>query len=76
MALWSSLANKGCWSLRVYQRLAVVLAGPVHTIYSCILKLGQWPEQWRLSGVCSIYKNKDPAVYMNYRPISIIDVLS
>ena len=48
----------------------------MHTIYSRMLTLGQWPSQWRLSAVCPIYKKKDPAVYTNYRPISLLDVLS
>ena len=61
---------------RVYQHLATVLSGPMYIIYNRMLKLGQWPAQWRLSAVCPIYKKKDSAVYTNYRPISLLDVLS
>ena len=38
--------------------------------------LGQWTKQWKHSAVCPIFKKKDPAVFTNYRPISLIDVLS
>ena len=63
-------------SPRVYKHLASVLAHPLHIIFSRMLKLGKWPRQWRLSAVCPIFKKKDPSIFTNYRPISLIDVPS
>ena len=63
-------------SPRVYQRLSSVLALPLYRLYTRMLKTGQWPKQWRQSAVCPIYKKKDPAVFTNYRPISLLDILT
>ncbi|ELU00724.1 hypothetical protein CAPTEDRAFT_40163, partial [Capitella teleta] len=61
-------------SLRVYQRLSLVLAVPLHFVYTRMFRRGQWPKQWRHSAICPIYKKKDPALFSNYRPISLLDV--
>ncbi len=63
-------------SPRVYQKLSSALSNPLHTLYTRMIKLGQWPKQWRKSVICPIFKKKDPAVYTNYRPISLLDVPS
>jgi hypothetical protein len=44
-------AGPNAISPRIYQHLARELSGPMHTIYSRMLKLGQWPVQWRQSAL-------------------------
>ncbi|ELT88395.1 hypothetical protein CAPTEDRAFT_76398, partial [Capitella teleta] len=53
-----------------------VLYIPLITIYQRMFQLGQWPSSWKHSAACPIFKKKDPAEYINYRLISLIDVPS
>ena len=63
-------------SPKVYKKISRAISEPIYAIYKRMLQLGVWPNQWKHSAICPIYKRKDPATYTNYRPISLIDVLS
>jgi hypothetical protein len=72
----SKASGPNALSPAAYKNLSRALSHPLHTIYSRMMQLGQWPRQWKHSAICPIFKKKDPAVYENYRPISLIDVPS
>ena len=47
----------------------------VHIINNCI-KTGTFPNQWKIARVCPIPKVKNPSEPKDFRPISILPVLS
>ena len=61
---------------RFLKSFAPELAPSLCTIFNSSLTQAVFPNQWKLSNVCPIWKNKgsksDPS---NYRPISIIPIL-
>ena len=63
-------------SPRVYKSLSRALYRPLHALFERMIQLGRWPHSWKHSAICPIFKKKDPAIYTNYRPISLIDILS
>ena len=46
--------------------------------YICNLSLtqGVFPDELKLANVLPLYKNEDPYVFNNYRPVSLLNVLS
>ena len=40
------------------------------------LSLGKFPDQWKLVNVCPVYKSDDPTLPKNYRPISLLCIIS
>jgi len=65
----------GCFPM-FFQRTASVLAPKLSTLFRKLLRLGEFPLQWRMADVTPIPKGPMSALVSNYRPISITPVLS
>ena len=52
------------------------LAYPLSLIFKLIYKTGTIPTQWKLSNVVSIHKKGDDKDVKNYRPISLLCIVS
>lgn len=48
------------------------LAGPLHHLFTLILREENYPDIWKISRVCPVFKNGDHMDVSNYRPISIL----
>jgi len=55
---------------------ADTLALPLSIIYSLCVKEGTFPESWKLANVVPIHKNGPTTNASNYRPISLLSVIS
>ena len=49
-----------------------VFVQPLTTIFNIIIKTCTFPEQWKISGICPVYKKGSKTMIENYRPIAII----
>ena len=52
------------------------LAIPLKLIYDNILTTGIFPNQWKEANVTPIHKKNDKQIITNYRPISLLPILS
>ncbi|XP_063901620.1 uncharacterized protein LOC135121244 [Zophobas morio] len=50
-----------------------IFAGPLKVIFNNIIKSCMFPEQWKISRVCPIFKQGDKSVISKYRPVAIIN---
>ena len=49
---------------------------PIRIIFETCLKTGIYPNKWKMSNVCPIHKKKSKNDKSNYRPISLLPILS
>ena len=49
---------------------------PIRIIFETCLKTGIYPDKWKMSNVCPIHKKKSKNDKSNYRPISLLPILS
>ena len=59
-----------------FQSTAFVLAPELSRLFRRLLRCGEFPLEWRIADVTPIPKGPLSALVCNYRPISIISVLS
>jgi len=52
------------------------IASPLRDLFSYSLRSGKVPTQWKLAHVCAVFKKADPQEVSNYRPISLLSVVS
>ena len=52
------------------------LAVPIRCIFLNILKTGTFPTQWKRANVTPVHKKLDKQKVENYRPISLLPILS
>ena len=52
------------------------IASPVCRLFNLSLSLGKFPNQWKLANVCPVYESDDPTLPKNYRPISLLCIIS
>ena len=45
-------------------------------MFNLSLSLGKFPDQWKLANACPVYKSDDSTLSKNYRPISLLCVVS
>ena len=63
-------------SPRVLRRCAEVLAPPLALIFRAILHDSKWPRAWKVSHVVPVHKKGSRSVTDNYRPVSLLSVVS
>ena len=72
--------NKGVgWdgvSPRVIKGVAREIAGPLSAFYNYCIREGHYPACFKVARVVPVYKGEDPTQFSNYRPVSVLPVLS
>ena len=63
-------------SPRLLRQCADELAGPLATLFNHCLQTSTWPKAWRTSNVVPVHKKGGKSVVKNYRPVSLLSVLS
>ena len=55
---------------------APVISKSLTSLFNASLKLGQFPQEWKEANVTPVPKNGDNELVTNYRPVSILPVVS
>ena len=63
-------------SHRLLHESVKYISQPLCTIFNRSLKLGIFPDTWKLANIAPIYKSKETNLIKNYRPISLLSCLS
>ena len=63
-------------STKVLQVAAPAVAQPLIKIFNKSIVLGQFPSEWKAARVMPVFKNGQRTMLDNYRPISILPVVS
>ena len=74
----------GKWLLRgpdgisstIPRNTATSISSKLTTLFNLSLRLGKVPSQWKVSNVIQILKSGDPSNASNYRPISLLSLVS
>ena len=53
-----------------------VLAKPLSQLFNFSLSAGVFPDQWKIARIAPIYKGGHSDIRSNYRPISVLPVIS
>ena len=61
---------------RVIKGVARELAGSLSRLYNCCLREGYYPSCFKVARVVPVFKGGDPTEFSNYRPVSVLPVLS
>ena len=64
------------FSAQVIKSAHLFLTEPLVFICNLSLSTGKFPDQLKIAKVIPLYKNDDPKVYSNYRPVSVLPVIS
>ena len=72
--------NKGMgWdgvSPRVIKAVSAEIAGPLSGFLNYCMREGHYPGCFKVARVVPVYKGEDPTQFANYRPVSVLPVLS
>ena len=63
-------------SPRVIKAVARELSGPLSRLFNCCMREGYYPESFKVARVVPVFKSEDPIQFSNYRPVSVLPVLS
>lgn len=63
-------------SPRLLRRCAPELSNPLAALFNHCLDNSVWPEAWKVSNVVPIHKKNSKSEVKNYRPVSLLPVLS
>ena len=58
------------------KKCAAVLAEPLSIIYNRCFETGTWPTSWKCSHVVPVHKKGSKSVLKNYRPVSLLPIIS
>jgi hypothetical protein len=61
---------------KLLRELAHVLCKPLKQIFSLSLRAGYFPSSWKIADVVAIHKKKSKSEPGNYRPISLLAIMS
>ena len=53
-----------------------MITEPLTYVYNSSPTQGVFPDELKLANVLPLYKNDDPYAFSNYRPVSLLNVLS
>ena len=60
---------------RIPKELAIPLSKSLCSLFNVSLAKGIFPEVWKHANVTPLYKNDDPSLVCNYRPISLLSTV-
>ena len=60
----------------VLKEISSEISLPLQGLFNFSLRSGKVPRQWKIANVCAIYKKSDPQDVSNYRPVSLLSVVS
>ena len=63
-------------SPRVIKAVAGQLAGPLSRLINLCIREGKYPQDFKVARIVPIFKSEDPTQFSNYRPVSVLPVLS
>ena len=63
-------------SPRVIKAVAREISGPLSRLFNCCIREGHYPESFKVARVVPVFKAEDPTQFSNYRPVSVLPVLS
>ena len=63
-------------SSRMLKGCAESICEPLSSLFNQSLSMGVVPNDWKLSSITPIHKSGDPALAKNYRPISLLSLVS
>ena len=62
--------------VRVLKACSAELARPLSKLFTCCLRSGIQPQQWKVANVVPVHKRKSKWLPSNYRPVSLLSILS
>ena len=63
-------------SPKVIKGVAKELSGSLSRLYNCCMREGYYPTCFKVARVVPVFKAEDPTEFSNYRPVSVLPVLS
>ena len=63
-------------SPRIIKAVARELSGSLSRLYNCCMREGFYPSDFKVARVVPVFKAEDPTQFSNYRPVSVLPVLS
>ena len=63
-------------SSRLLKNIFRAIQNPLLCIFNCSLSTGKFPSKWKYAKVKPLYKGKSKYEVINYRPISLLPVIS
>ena len=63
-------------SPRVIREVAREISGPLSRLLNCCIRGSFYPACFKVARVVPIFKGEDPTEFANYRPVSVLPVLS
>ena len=63
-------------SPRVIREVAREISGPLSRLFNCCIRGGLYPGCFKVARVVPVFKGEDPTEFANYRPVSVLPVLS
>ena len=63
-------------SPRLLRQCAQELASPLASLFNHCLQTSSWPKSWKTSSVVPVHKKGAKNIAKNYRPVSLLSVLS
>ena len=60
----------------ILKEVAVEISPALTKLYNQSLVNGEFPQQWKMASLTPLHKNDDPTLANNYRPISLLCILS
>jgi hypothetical protein len=52
------------------------ISGPLFCLFNCCIRGGHYPAFFKVARIVPVFKSEDPTEFANYRPISVLPVLS
>ena len=63
-------------SPRVIKGVAREISGSLSRLFNCCIREGYYPTHFKVARVVPVFKAEDPTEFSNYRPVSVLPVLS